>query len=410
MKILNILLGLVVLILAAASLTASYFLFEKRVQLVNGWGKLVSAISQTASAMDENSGTRTAGDLTPEALGHRHYAELDAKLDKLKQQAVNLAKQRDALAASLREAGRLAEMSNLPEESHLQAIATYDASRGQVVAGVNDMRSRRDQLAESVRRSASKVNVEIAAADLRTGDADAAFRKFDNRVESIREQFAAYQDTLSAISVACGGEKLTFGDDNYAGLLPQVLQNVKKMDEKLSAAYSEAAQEQQKVRDAEVKNKKLLAEIEGLKERVAEDERRVVQYRRALGLDDQGLKVWEAGSPESRRAVRGRVVVVNEKFGYVGIDLGTNSSVSQPFGGKSLKINPQITPGMVMCVVRNTRDVNKVTYIGKVKLTAVDTETSIAEPQEMAPDQEIRVGDVVYLQEEDAAVKTADAN
>ena len=58
----------------------SYFLFEKRGQLTGGWDKMAAAINSTATELDRNSGTKLAGELTAEAIGHRNFDALDAKL------------------------------------------------------------------------------------------------------------------------------------------------------------------------------------------------------------------------------------------------------------------------------------------------------------------------------------------
>ena len=83
MKVVNVILSVLILLLAAASAVFSYFLFEKRGQLVGGWDKMATAINQAAVEIDRNSGTKVAKELTPEALGHTNYATLDENLRKI---------------------------------------------------------------------------------------------------------------------------------------------------------------------------------------------------------------------------------------------------------------------------------------------------------------------------------------
>lgn len=68
----------------------SYFLFDKRSQLVEGWKKMAATINQSATEMDKGSGTKVGGELTVAALSHENYADLDAKLAKLTTQSRQL--------------------------------------------------------------------------------------------------------------------------------------------------------------------------------------------------------------------------------------------------------------------------------------------------------------------------------
>ncbi|MBR4956454.1 MAG: hypothetical protein IKZ31_01740 [Lentisphaeria bacterium] len=399
MKILNIILCVFILLLAAASAAASYMLYEKRVQLVNGWGKMANAINQTAVKLEEKSGRKVSGDLSADELSHMKYAELDAKLEKLKALATDLIRQRNALAASLREAGMISEMPNLPQEAQLLAFSTSNASARQIVSGVNQLQARRNQLVTLISNSARRVNVSLSSKDLRSGDARSAFRKFDERVAGIQAQFTAYRNTLSGISELAGGSAVRLTEDNYAQELAKVTRSVTSLREQYNKAMENAKREQGKRLQTENTVKVRDGQIKTLRLSIASKDDEITQYRRALGMDASGFQPWKNGSAECRRAVRGKVVAVNEKFGYIGIDLGTDTLVRQPLGGKSVEVNPEIKVGMVMYITRNAGDAEKIDYIGKVKLTTVDTDTSIAEAVELAPDRKIQVGDIVFMED-----------
>ena len=193
MKILNIVLCVFILLLAAASAAAAYLLYEKRVQMVNGWGKMASAINQTAVKLEEKSGRKVSGELSATELSHLKYAELDAKLEKLKTLAADLIRQRNALAAALREAGMISEMPNLPQEAQLLALATSNASGRQIVSSVNQLRDRRNLLVSLISNSARKVGInDLSTKDLRSGDARSAIRKCDARVWRIATPCPAF--------------------------------------------------------------------------------------------------------------------------------------------------------------------------------------------------------------------------
>ena len=64
MKVVNVVLSVLILLLAAASAVFSYFLFEKRGELVGSWNKMTAIVSKTAAEMDKNSGTKVAQELS----------------------------------------------------------------------------------------------------------------------------------------------------------------------------------------------------------------------------------------------------------------------------------------------------------------------------------------------------------
>ena len=83
MKITNIILSIIILLLAIALAVSSFFLYEKREIMLNGWEKLTTTINETASELDKKSGTKLAEDLTQDKLHHTNYANLDDQLKKL---------------------------------------------------------------------------------------------------------------------------------------------------------------------------------------------------------------------------------------------------------------------------------------------------------------------------------------
>lgn len=401
MKILNIILCVVILLLAAASAAVSFILFDKRENLVKGWNQMATAINQTAVKLEAKSGSKVSTDLSAEALGFRNYneKELSDKLAKLTKFAETLVNQRNTLATALCNIGKNAEMPNAPTEDQLQAFATSKAGADQIVTGVNNLRNRRNLLVQLISKSARNVNVQLSGAELKNGNAAAALQKFDEQIKGIGDQFKAYRSTLSGISQMAGGGAVQFTDQNYAQSLAKVTGSVTQLRDKYNAALNSASNEQRQRLRTEQTVKQRDGQISTLRLNLVNKNEEIVQYRRALGMDASGFQPWKAGSAECRRAVRGKVVAVNEKFGYIAIDLGTDTLVRQPLGGKSVEINPEIKSGMTMYIARSVDDLDKLEYIAKVKLTTVDTDTSIGEAVEVAPDQKIQVGDAVFMED-----------
>ena len=198
MKVLNIVLSIVILILAAVSAVAAYMLWEKRTQMTDGWSKMAAAINKASAAIDRDSGTRIASDLSVASLSHEQYAQLDGQLRKFDAQIRKLVEQRNALAEAVRVNGVATELRNLPEAGDFSKMESYEASKDYVAKGVGDFAKRRNQLISMLGSTANRLNVRLNAQELKDAPAT-GYRPFDTRVNELRAQFEAYNATLGNI-------------------------------------------------------------------------------------------------------------------------------------------------------------------------------------------------------------------
>ncbi len=400
MKILNIVLSVLVLIMAAASAAAAFMLFQKRALIVDGWSKLTTAIHQTAEIMDRNSGTNVARDLSAEALAHANYESLDPVLGKLKTQAQQLVAERDALAESVRRIGQAVGAKNLPKLAELTGIATSKAATDDIINGVGDFKNRRDAVINQVVNISRKVNAQINANELRNGNVSSinnAFRSLDNRITAIRGQFSKYEANARSVGSVTGASGLNFSESAYQNSLNKVLTSAKTMKSNLDSTKSNLSKTQKELASAQNTIRQRNGQIETLKSTIARKDTNIKELRKALGLEPtEELKLWDAGSPEAQRMVMGKVIEINRKFGFIAINLGKNTIVKQPVGKKLLDVNPMLAPGMTMLVAANANSPD-VKYIGKIKLVTVDSDCSIAECIDLSPDEKIAVGNDVFF-------------
>lgn len=295
--------------------------------------------------------------------------------------------------------GVATELRNLPEAGDFSKMESYEASKDYVAKGVGDFAKRRNQLISMLGSTANRLNVRLNAQELKDAPAT-GYRPFDTRVNELRAQFEAYNATLGNIVtiVNADAEQPDLSDENYAAALVQVTDAVRDLKARNNKALSLLEEINNKYRAVQEEIKQRDGKIGALSSQLAGKLDEISQYRRALGLADENFKPWAVGSAESRRAVRGKVTEVNSKFGFIAVDLGTNTLVRQDAGeGKFLEINPSLNKGMELCVARDFNDPQKVEFIGKVTLTTVDGDCSIAEIAALAPNQKIQVGDDVYI-------------
>ncbi|MBE6355779.1 MAG: hypothetical protein E7058_01545 [Lentisphaerae bacterium] len=115
MKVFNIIACVIILLLAMASAVFSYFLYEKRVQFVDGWQQMTTAIQTSAKKIDEQGSKKYAKELTVDKLSHKTYSQdgMQKQLKNLTTQSSDFVKQYenamagwDALAKTLAENAR----------------------------------------------------------------------------------------------------------------------------------------------------------------------------------------------------------------------------------------------------------------------------------------------------------------
>ncbi len=399
MKVVNVVLSILILLLAIASAVFSFFLFDKRGQLVDGWNKMATAINQTASAMDQGSGTTLATELTTENLGHGNYDSLDGKLPKLAEGARQVITQRDKYADAMRTLGGVAEVKNVGAEDAFRNLATYPDNINVIVRGVTDaINNRTNIIRQFCNYAASNLKIQLDANKIIAGDR-AEIGKLEAALKEVAVRRSLYESHLKT-SAKHADKDINFPatgkyDDQTKAVSAAVGDLKKRYTEttgKLNAANQTITQRDQAIRQRD-------GQIAGLKKTVADRDSQLNDLKKVLGIpDDQQLPVpWKDGSVEARKAIFSKVIEVNTRYGYITVDFGAETVVIQPIGNKEAKINPMIQPGMDFVVARGPLDNPKAEFLARVILVRVDANTAIANfPANLA--KPFQVGDVVYFE------------
>ena len=380
MKVVNVILSVLILLLAAASAVFSYFLFEKRGQLVGGWDKMATAINQAAVEIDRNSGTKVAKELTPEALGHTNYATLDENLRKITKLVKDLTIQRDELADALLRVSSSAELRNINKQG-LTGLDTY-------AAGKNLVRN--------------TLNVNLNARALKDGDTN-AMKQLTDALNQIKSRRNAYEAKIRDINSQTGAGAPNFDDKNYNNSLNKTLQAVRDLKGKYQGMVSEVDKAKQNIQNLQRQINERDNKIAMLNKTVGTKDGQLNELKRALGIDmkDTIPAPWKAGSVEARKAIQGKVLEVNDRYGYVCINLGKNSVVPQQIGNKVAEVDPGIAPGLQLVITRGELDKKGSEFIARVTVTDVADDCLLANlPRD---GKSVQVGDFVYYEEEPKA-------
>lgn len=393
MKAINIILSILIFLLSAVAATFSYFLFEKRSQFVTGWGKMAAGIENTARALDKDSGTKVASQLTRSALAHENYANLSSLLPKLSAQAESVIVERNYLAdALLRINGIVGNTNRSLNEAALRSIDTYNKSTVTVVSGVRTVIANRNKsYAALVTLARRDFGVNIDRNKLINGDND-AFKPMETKLRAMQTRMRAYDSFIARMGSGFGVKV------NAA----QPEANIKSLDAAVNA-YRKRFQDKDREcrmltntkRRLEGDIKRLNSTIASQKNMISDRNKQITSFQRAFGLSDSrsGATPWLAGSAEARAALVSKVVSVNSKFGYIAIDAGKYSVVQQQIGNRALEVNPNIEPGLAMLVTRRNGAQDE--FVARVQISQVGEVSSIANiPPDSKP---IQVGDIVTI-------------
>lgn len=368
MKALNIVLSIFIFLFAAASAVCSYFLFEKRAQFVKGHEKMAKAIYETSKALDQNSGTEYAKDLTTEVLAHEKYADLDSKLPKISTQGKNIISQRDFMAEALAKidnalSGDLKRGGNGTDVSSFMMVDKYDSSTAAVGRKLNSVLARRnDAYAEIARIAKGRGGVNVVDLKEKDNNARNALRPFSDFISKTVDNSNSYRTALSEIAriagaqIAVSDSSRDTGIKNVKAAVSKKIGEVNNLAKELAKAKREIANLNKSVK---VKEGQRLAALKA-KESTAKT---LAELRKSIGVSDEFV-AWKPGSEAALSRLCGKITGVSKEYGYFVIDLGEKSVVYQKDAkkGSSVAIRLNLSNGIELMIVRPEKGVDPETW------------------------------------------------
>lgn len=406
MKTFNIIACIVVLLLALVSAVCSYFLYEKRVQFVDGWEQMSAAIYNSAKTIDSRSDKKFSSNLTSSDLSHKKYSKdaLAGKLKNLTDQSEAFVKQYDELTKRyedmvalqkktkaeldkvVAQRRRMAEVfskigqqvgANTGNAAKFVDPMTYGAQIAGVQNKVSQVYTNREMIGNTLEKIARENKVAFNKQALFARGDMSAIRSIVNNNRAAR---AEYAKSLKEIASTING---SFADDGKPAT--SISKSVTNMVNTLSATRNQLSSARADVSKLKTTVGQRDAEINRLNNVIKD-------YKRVLNIDqaDSDPKVWQRGSVEARSALVGSVVSVAPDYGYIVIDFGTATTIKQTIGNKEIVINPDVESGLEFNVVRNDK------FIATITLSNVDTKQATANIPAGKVDL-IKVGDKVVF-------------
>ena len=388
------------LLFALAAVVLTILLQPRPGQMLGGWSKLADSIQKAAATIDQESGSKVAAELTKDKFSHEKAADeagaraLSDTVKKLVTQSGELVTGRNALAKNIADIGEKTGAAGLPDEKELRKIS-QSAAADKVNTAVAAMIEGREQTYANFAKLASQLGAGIDRNQLRSAN-PAALAPFNNAVSAIRKRRSTYESCFQKVESQLGsGSRLDFSADKYNQTIARTGDTIRAFAQKLAAlekALAEVKRENEGLKNnIDDQNRQIAS-----RERTVADQKKVIDSLKiALGElpnNNAAPEKWDAGSPQSRDVLIGRIIDINPEYGYAELDIGSSTVVNQEINGEQVKVSPKIDAGLEFLVGRAADE--DLIYVARVRLEEVGSNASTAR---IPSGSDIKVGDLIYF-------------
>jgi uncharacterized coiled-coil DUF342 family protein len=403
MKGFNVFLAVLIFLLAATSAVFSFFLFEKRAQLVTGYGYMAGKVEDAIKLMDANSGTKLADKVNQGTMAHDKSNDLPKLLPEFVSLTTEVAKERDTLASTLAQVSTTLE--NRASADKFAKLNSYKAATQQLQSYVNNYQSRNNAILSKVQNSARQLGANVTVSALKSSGYANAYSAFDKRIAFWKKRDGVYSQRVRNIAAALGASTPNLSESGYETALSNVVTAARKVRNDKDTFYKNWQNAERNIKNLNAVISKKNSQISSLNNTIKSKDAEIARLNRVMGVEPPRSPLQdgcEAALNMVKSQQKGRILEVDDKFGFVVVSLGRNTRVQEAFGNKVNNVDPQIPQGTILTVARNMPS-GEAEYINKVKIVRLDDNCSIAEPIDKQAGKRMREGDMVYLADDEIA-------
>lgn len=366
---------------------------------MDGWKQMAQAINGAARNLDANSDTKSAAILDPAKLGHKTYDDMVKALPELEKQSKTIAAQRDALAEGMKD---LASSLEIPADAkELSSVKTFAAKKEELTAKAAKVQQRDNGLIAEVVSSAKKINVNIDPSELKDVDTfKAPLNKFNTQVENIKKRIDSYGSHIAKVSSVIGASAPDLKSDSYQKSLDTAINDFQNYKNSFEQTKRQLADETSKLKAAKGDISAKDSELSKLKSEIEDKDRKLEDLKKIVGGETgSNFQIVKSGDVEALKMIKGKVIDIDPKWGFVVVDVGSKNKVKQTVGKLVNEIEAPLPVDKDMVVARASND--KEEYVGKIKIVKVYDNCAIANVLTSAKGSEVQVGDMVFFNDED---------
>lgn len=399
MGVLNRIMLILILLAAAGSTVLSYFLFEKRTEMLRGWQLMAEQIDKTAQQIDKGagSGTKLTTSIKAKEFTHRELADMETKLKRLPQGVDELNKQRNELIEVIYQLSQIADNKIPVNKDALAKAETSNAAGDELVkqirTSVQAERSANRKILNNFAKAGEPLGVSSSEEEIR--------RDYGSNLLSEIRKKAEHKDSLIAKANAALRQISSDHSGDAEATGKRIAANMKRLEERLRGeerakrnAQNEASSLRNKNAALERSNRKFRADVTKLSTEVT------LLKKRLNPTNNADINRMEYGKKDANyylnlySMVRGEVKKIDSKWNFVVVDLGAKTEIRQTYAGRTYKTVLDITPGKVLTVVRGI-DTKKPEIVAEIVLSEVYADHSVADIK--LRHSQIKEGDVVIF-------------
>lgn len=401
----NKIVSIVILVLTIGAAAMSFLLCKKREVLVSGWDKMAGCINQTASSLDLNSGTKTAGKLQKTNLAHTNYEKLDSFLTELPKQAKEVITQRDSMAEAMKEVASTLELE--VDAEGLKTVNGYNEGKTKIIDIAKKSKTRNDSLMQGVVTSCQQVGVKTNVAELKDfTKSGEPIAKFNTQVKKIMTRVSSYENHLGQLASAIGASAPSLAGDDFETSLKDTVNAAQTLMNNFEQTKKDLANEKDRTKTTEAKLEEREQKIVSLEKNInnqtlaiADLKNKIKQLSGGSDSSKSDITILENGDPRLLKYLKGKVVEMNDKWDFVVIDLGKVSKVKQQVGKKEIDNEVTLPANSEMVVARNLGADNQ--FVGKIRIIKVNDNCALANvlPSPKGKSS-VQVGDTVFFSDD----------
>ena len=416
MKAFNVILAVLIFLLAATSAIFSFFLFEKRKQLVDAHALMAEQFETTTQKVDKNNDLGLKDEINQEKLAHNNSVNLPIIMKNFDILSDKIVGNRDDLAKTLVEIANVIEKNGFTENDFAKLDKDDADAKDKVQTKLTNLLqhakiviTRRDGVLKLVGQAASDLDINpITPADLKDENYQSKFQPILDDIASKKARIQGLENDVKVLATNLEMSTPALQDkyhDDIVKMQTQANKIIKDRDTNYKNWKSkelEAARHlktigslENTIKDKNKQIQKLQSDLDQLYIAVGEKNRKRMPIENGSRATLEMLKLQNTV----------RVLAINEKFGFITISLGTNTRVIERFGNKDIQRDPKIPQmhhngsQLEMIIARNMPS-GKAEYINRVKITKLDADCAIAEPCDK-DGKEIALGDVAYFSDKE---------
>ena len=417
MAIFNKILNILILVLAGAAVAFGFLLFKKRTALKDRGDQMAKVIHSVAQTLDDdsNSGTDVASKLllsksAPDSVSlyHDNFKKLGSVLQSFEMQASDIIAQRNALSKTLFKVAKTLDLPNADSfaEIQFQNVKKFAEKDSKLIALLEKVEKRNTSIAAKLVAIASQVDCTIDPNTLKSLEAySAPLDDLSGKIKAVKEKTVALASHVKSICSTWDVSEPSLDGDDYADALSTVANSLKSKKDEFEQTKTELSNQKEKVADL---NDKLTQKLDELKSKDKKIKELADKLKPFINTEDPDGGGQGPVTPQSEmdlvKMLKGKILRVNKKWGFVMIDLGKDNKM-EIGSKKKVEKSVALPEGQIMTVKRNDK------YIGDIRIVKVNNDCSIADMIKKSGDNSIQPGDIVYFArkiEAPAAAKNQD--